>query len=246
MKDNFSLQSSDYSKYRPGYPASLFDFILSPTAGRQNALDAATGNGQVAAALSAHFQKVSAIDISEKQLLHRVVKNNIVYVQSSAENTAFANNQFDLITVGQAAHWFDLPEFYREIKRILIPGGTLALFGYKLFTVDEQVDLVISEFYINLLGPFWDAERKLVDDAYESLLFPFAKIEHPPFQMDYFWTLEALTGFLGTWSAVQHYKNKHAKDPLETIADKLTLSWGNETIKKITFPVFLLMTKSIK
>ncbi|MBK8873527.1 MAG: hypothetical protein IPN13_06220 [Bacteroidetes bacterium] len=35
----------------------------------------------------------------------------------------------DLITVGQAAHWFNLSKFFDAADNMLKPGGLLALFG---------------------------------------------------------------------------------------------------------------------
>jgi SAM-dependent methyltransferase len=39
------------------------------------------------------------------------------------------SNTVDLVTVGQALHWFELPQFYAEVSRILKPGGVFAAFG---------------------------------------------------------------------------------------------------------------------
>jgi ubiquinone/menaquinone biosynthesis C-methylase UbiE len=242
VKDNFSKQSAGYSIYRPGYPETLYEFILSHTPARKFALDVATGNGQVAAALSNHFEKVFAIDISEKQLSHSIQKSNIIYSIARAEHTGI-DEKVDLVTVGQAAHWFELKAFYKEAQRIINPGSMLALFGYQLPTIDAAVDAVIEEFYNGLLGSFWDPERKLVDEGYESLYFPFKKMEHPKFEMNYSWTCDQLLGFLGTWSAVQHYKNKHDADPIDLFKERIAETWGKTENKKITFPVFLLATK---
>ena len=52
MKDNFSKQADLYSKFRPGYPKKLFDFLLPFVPDKKNAWDCGTGNGQVAAKLS--------------------------------------------------------------------------------------------------------------------------------------------------------------------------------------------------
>ena len=68
MKDNFSAQANDYARFRPHYPAEMIQYIMSNVAQHQNALDVATGNGQVAAALSPYFKEVYAVDISEQQL----------------------------------------------------------------------------------------------------------------------------------------------------------------------------------
>ncbi|WP_211263129.1 methyltransferase domain-containing protein [Thioalkalivibrio nitratireducens] len=50
---------------------------------------------------------------------------------------------FDLITVGQALHWFDFPAFYAEAARVLRPGGVLAAWGYGLMQVSPAVDAAV-------------------------------------------------------------------------------------------------------
>ena len=68
MKDNFSTQSEAYAKYRPQYPAELFEFIIQHVKNKNLAWDCATGNGQSAKELSKYFDKVYATDISQNQL----------------------------------------------------------------------------------------------------------------------------------------------------------------------------------
>src|SRR5690606_8514093 len=123
MKDNFSTQAGLYAQFRPSYPKEMIDYIVSQVTDKETALDVATGNGQVAGALSEHFKKVFATDISQKQLDNAIKKDNIVYSVSPAEKTDFNAQTFDLVTVAQAIHWFDFDAFYKEIYRILKPNG---------------------------------------------------------------------------------------------------------------------------
>ncbi len=243
MKDNFSKQAEGYSIYRPAYPTELFDFILKNTTGRQNALDCGTGNGQVATQLANHFERVVGIDISENQIKNGSPKKNIQYLVSSAESTQFQEKFFDLITVGQAAHWFHLNDFYTEVTRIMKPGGTLALFGYQLPEFGNEVDDLIQELYVDILGDYWDDERKLVDEGYANLHFPFSEIENKGFSIEYEWTCEQTLGFLCTWSAIQHYLKATGTDPMVNFTPKFKSRWGDRDRLKITFPVFLLMAK---
>src|ERR1044071_3550840 len=108
MKDNFSKQSIAYAKYRPTYPQELYDFILSKVEKRDAAWDCGTGNGQTAKELSKYFKKVFATDISEKQIQNAHAVENIFYSMQPAEQTNFSDNTFDLVTVSQALHWFDV------------------------------------------------------------------------------------------------------------------------------------------
>ncbi|MFE3847560.1 class I SAM-dependent methyltransferase [Flavobacterium sp. LB3P45] len=163
MKDNFSKQSLVYSKFRPQYPDEMIDYLISFVTNKSVALDIATGNGQVAHKLSPFFETVDAIDISQSQFDNAIPGANIIYKIAAAENTTFKNKEFDLITVTQAIHWFDLDVFYKEIYRILKPDGTFSVLGYGLFSNNADSDTIIQDYYHNIVGPYWDAERKYLD-----------------------------------------------------------------------------------
>jgi len=239
MKDNFSTQASSYARFRPGYPPQLFDFLFGLCRAFDAAWDCATGNGQIAGVLAERFRQVEATDISEKQLQQAVQKPNIRYRTEAAETPSFADASFDLVTVGQSAHWFHFDRFYPEVRRVLKPGGVLALVGYNLIKIDEPTDAVIKNLYTNVLGKYWDAERRLVDDAYSTIPFPFAEIELPGMAMTYDWTFDHLLGYLETWSALQHYVRKNGRSPVdETFLAELQAVWPEGTVKTVRFPIF--------
>ena len=121
-QDLFSKQATTYRKYRPTYPAELYDLLLSYTQGRDACWDVGTGNGQVAAVLASHFKEVYATDLSTRQLENAIQRPNIHYSASRAETPDFADGSFDLVTVGQAMHWFDHTAFNAEVNRVLKPG----------------------------------------------------------------------------------------------------------------------------
>lgn len=244
MKDNFSAQASDYSKFRPTYPQEMIDYILSFVSQKRAALDVATGNGQVAVLLSPHFEEVFATDISQKQLDNAGHRPNITYRLESAENTKFSDNQFDLITVAQAIHWFDFDKFYDEAKRILKPDGVIAVMGYGLFITNPESDKIILNFYESIIGPYWDAERKYIDDNYTTIPFPFDEQPGKAFNNAATWNFEQLAGYLETWSAVQHYKNANGTNPVEIIRDELKQSWENSN-KQVTFPLLLRVGRKV-
>ncbi|RWW92051.1 class I SAM-dependent methyltransferase [Flavobacterium cerinum] len=244
MKDNFSALAGGYSKYRPYYPPEMIEYIVSFVKEKHEALDVATGNGQVAIELSKHFKKVYATDISQKQLDNATQADNIVYKVESAEHTAFADGQFDLITVAQAIHWFDFEAFYKEVYRILKPDGVFAVLGYGLFSTNPETDKLLRYFYYETIGPFWDPERKYIDNNYTTIPFPFDEIEVKQFMNEFIWTFDQLIGYLETWSAVQHYTNKVGKNPVNDIKDALKISW-EKSDKKVTFPLLLRIGKIV-
>src|SRR5688572_5337465 len=136
MKDYFSSQSKAYASFRPTYPKALYDFIFRHVSTKGTAWDCATGNGQVASYLSGYFDEVYATDISQQQLDQADKKKNVFYSITPAERTAFENDQFDLITVAQALHWFDRDKFYAEAVRVAKPNAILAVWGYAMLHIE--------------------------------------------------------------------------------------------------------------
>jgi ubiquinone/menaquinone biosynthesis C-methylase UbiE len=239
MKDRFSRQASGYAAFRPTYPAELYEFILQHVKGRQQAWDCATGNGQVARDLAPHFKEVHATDSSVNQIKNAVALPNIYYSVAAAESTNFPDASFDLVTVGQALHWFNIQKFFDEVKRVAKKDAVLAVWGYGLLTINPVIDVVIKDFYVNVIGPFWDKERKLVDDQYTTVAFPFQRIEAPEFQFSFDWRFEELVGYLGTWSSVQKYIQANDADPIQPLAEKLRPLFKSDRMR-VAFPLFLL------
>lgn len=239
MKDNFSVQAGAYSQYRPYYPQEMTDYIISFVNNKDSALDVATGNGQVAFKLADDFKDVYATDISEKQLENAVRKENIQYSNQPAENTSFADGSFDLITVAQAIHWFDFDAFYKEVYRLLKPDGVFAVLGYGLFSAeDKDVDKLLQYFYHDITRPYWDAERRYLDEDYKTIPFPFQEMETKQFVNEFTWSFEQVTGYLETWSAVQHYIKKNGTNPVDLIRDELKEIWEKGG-GRVTFPLLL-------
>jgi len=238
MKDNFSTQAKAYAQYRPYYPPEMISYIVSLVANKDAALDVATGNGQVAAALAPYFKEVYGTDISAKQLQNAAPAPNLIYKEGSAEDTGFNNEQFDLITVAQAIHWFKFDAFYAEVKRILKPDGLFAVMGYGLFSTNPGTDVIINHFYKDIIGSYWDPERRYIDENYATIPFPFKEIEAKKFTNHFTWTFEQLTGYLETWSAVQHYIKQNGNNPVDSIRGELQVSW-EESNKQVTFPLLL-------
>jgi len=240
MKDNFSTQANLYASFRPHYPQAMYDILFEQVKGFDTALDCATGNGQVAAVLAAKFREVYATDISEKQLAEAPVLPNVRYSVQPAEQTTFADASFNLITVAQAIHWFNFDAFYADAKRLLKPGGMLAVIGYGRVRVNEKVDVWLDNFYWNIVGPYWDKERHYIDEAYQTIPFPFAELPMPKLSINYSWDKQHLIGYLNTWSALQHYVKANNSNPLTPqLLAALDMVWPDGAVMDVRFPLFL-------
>lgn len=240
FKDYFSKQASEYTRYRPHYPAPLFEYLAELAIDHQLAWDCATGSGQAALGLAIYFEKIIASDASDEQIANAVAHDRITYVVAPAERTEITSGLVDLIVVAQALRWFDLDRFYAEVRRVSQEGGVLAVWSYSLLRISSAIDRVLDHFYTNVVGPFWPPERKLVDDKYQSTSFPFEELVAPPFKMEARWNLDRLVGYLGTWSSVQKFKDKHNTDPIEIVIRDLRRAWGRpEDEKEINWPIHM-------
>jgi ubiquinone/menaquinone biosynthesis C-methylase UbiE len=243
-KDLFSKQAEVYARYRPTYPAELFDYILSFVTGRSIAWDCATGNGQAAVVLAQHFKKVIATDISEKQLQQAIPAENIEYSVASAEKTTFPENTFDLITVAQAYHWFNFNAFHDEVMRVATQNAIIAVWGYNLIVgEDEKLSNMIGDFYRQTVGPYWDNERKHVEQNYSTVSFNYDELPSKEFRIYVQWTKEDVTGYLNTWSSVQHFIKANQYNPVEIFSRNLQDAWPQNTAKQFYFPLFLRLGK---
>lgn len=243
MKDNFSKQSLEYSKYRPSYPEELIEYLLSIVRNKDCAWDCGTGSGQLANLLADHFKEVFATDISENQIKNAVKRNNIIYKIEKAEETSFPDSKFDLITVAQAIHWFDFDKFYDEVRRTLKHNGFIAVIGYHLPRINYIIDKIVDTFYTNIVGKYWDEERKYIDEYYKNIPFPFKEIETPQFTTSYKWSLDQLIGFLSTWSATQHYKENEGSNPIDIIREDLECNWNKDDKRNLVFPIIMRVGK---
>lgn len=238
-KDYFSGHSKVYAAFRPTYPTALYEFIFKHLAGKSCAWDCATGNGQVARHLSDHFASVYATDISQQQIDQAIHTKNIFYSVGSAEDTPFKENQFDLITVAQALHWFNADAFYKEVRRVGKANSLLAVWGYALLTIEPAIDEMFMDFYKNTTGPYWDEARKLVENQYRDIPFPFEQITCPEFTIKVGWTLDQFAGYLTSWSATQKYIRMQGHNPVGKFTITLKTVWKADEVKTVAFPLFM-------
>jgi len=236
--DHFSGQAEGYARHRPGYPEALFGALAEMSSGRLRAWDCGCGNGQVARGLAAHFGEVVASDPSATQLEQRDTAHAIDYLQALAAPAPLATASCDLIAVGQALHWFPFDAFYAEARRVLRPGGVLAGWCYSLLRITPPIDTLINRFYRDRLGPWWPAERALVDGGYRDLPFPFTELKAPSLTIEVDWNLAQLGGYFATWSAYRRCRDETGLDPLPGLLTQLSVPWGDpQQPRRVRWPL---------
>ncbi len=241
FKDHFSRQSSHYAAHRPGYPPELYAWLTLHARAHERVWDCATGSGQAAIDLVKHFETVVASDASAAQIRNRLEHERIRYMVALAEAAPLAPACCDAVTVAQAVHWFDFERFYAEVRRVLRPGGLIAVWTYATFSITPAIDAVVGEFYEGVVGPYWPPERRLIEDAYRTLPFPFAAIAAPEFRYQCPWTLDQVMGYFSSWSAVQRFMQAERRDPLVALRPLLEQAWDAPPgqVRKVTWPIYV-------
>jgi SAM-dependent methyltransferase len=240
FKDYFSAGSAGYAAYRPAYPMQLVDELAKISPGRNLALDCACGTGQLSVLLAQRFDRVIATDASAAQIQQAQPHERVTYRTALADESGLADASADLITVAQAAHWLDLGKFYAEVRRVARPNAAIALITYGLFRVEGTVDPIIQRFYFETIGPYWPPERHLVEEGYRSLPFPFPETQFPQVAMEASWNLEAVVGYINTWSAVKAATKALGSNPVISLAEELRKQWGDPAAcRHIIWPLSL-------
>jgi ubiquinone/menaquinone biosynthesis C-methylase UbiE len=224
--DHFSGFSAAYAAFRPRYPDALFQFLARAAPARDAAWDAGTGSGQAAIGLARHFARVIATDASTQQIEHALPDPRISYRVGPAEASGLADGAVDLVTAAQALHWFDRPRFWAEARRVLQPRGVVAVWTYALFEIAPDIDEVVRHFYSAVVGPYWAPERRITEERYQTIEFPFAEFPAPDFVIEQQVTLDAAAGYIRTWSATRAFMKQHQYDPVDSLIADLAPLWG--------------------
>ena len=201
--------------------------MASVTARHERAWDAATGSGQAALGLAPHFGQVIASDFSPDQLRHARTHARIGYIVARAESSALRDACIDLVTAAQALHWLDLGAFFAEVRRVLRPGGTIAVWTYGSPSLDDaDADRVLQRYARDVVGPYWPPARAMVDAGYAGIPFPFEERPSPSFTLDARQSLPELLGYARTWSATTRYIKATGIDPVIALEEEMAPVWG--------------------
>lgn len=264
MAKLFIQQAKQYADARPTYPSELFQFIASNTPSHDLVWDVGTGSGQAISPLAKLYKKVIGTDTSPKQLEHAPKLPNVNYFLTPPTMSIddlqqkvpiIAQSTVDLVTVAQAMHWFDLPKFYDLVQWALKkPNGLIAAWCYTNVSVNDKVDGVFGPFYENS-GPFWDEARKVVEDRYRSIYFPFGPVDglaHTgpfEFEVEKVMRLEEYFTYIRSWSAYNTAKERGVELLSEDVVEKFKVAWGSHGNgeeggeRVVKFPIHLRIGK---
>ncbi len=129
----FSNRVDNYVKYRPHYPAAVIDYLKKEKVLKDNYViaDIGSGTGISSELFLKNGNTVYGIE-PNKEMREGGEKylsgfKNFISINGTAEDTTLKENSIDVITAGQAFHWFDMVKAKKEFKRILKTNGYVVL-----------------------------------------------------------------------------------------------------------------------
>jgi SAM-dependent methyltransferase len=131
--ERFSNRVANYVRYRPGYPAEMMEFFrdrLGLGAGSVVA-DIGSGTGLSTRPFLEAGCKVYGVEpnAAMREAAEEFLSGypEFVSVDGTSSDTTLPDSSVDFVIAAQAFHWFEPEPTRREFKRILKPGGHVAL-----------------------------------------------------------------------------------------------------------------------
>ncbi len=172
----FSPRVDNYIKYRPGYPVAVLDTLRAECrlAPDWRVADIGSRTGLLARLFLDFGCSVFGVEPNEemRQAGEQILAGYPRFTSrpGSAEATGLGDESVELVSAGMAFHWFDIPRARAEFRRILIPGGWVALVWNRMLLGPDP----FMQAYTHLIleySPGW-TETQRRDQPESSLNLP--------------------------------------------------------------------------
>jgi ubiquinone/menaquinone biosynthesis C-methylase UbiE len=123
-----------YDSFRPIPPRQIYTSLLSITKKNKPRLvvDLGCGTGNSTRPWAQFAQQVVGIDVSTEMVeyaKHKTKAGNVSYLVGCSSSTGLLDQNVDIVTCSSSIHWMEPMSTFREIVRIVKPGGVFAAYG---------------------------------------------------------------------------------------------------------------------
>ena len=230
MKDkvvNFTGRVEEFAKYRPGYPEQIISLLENKIGFDQSSdiADVGCGTGRLSRLFLNNGNLVFGVEPNEEmrlmadKLLSKFI--NFISVDGTAEETRLATNSVDMITVGQAFHWFDLKKTKKEFKRILRKDGHVVIVWNER-TNNSQTMKAVNKILLSLNQEHEEAEKNLIDKKLLNAFYGVEKVSSGTFPNYQMLDLAGLKGRIHSISYVPETgsENKRVMSEVKDVFEK--------------------------
>jgi hypothetical protein len=108
-------------------------------------------------------------------------------------------------------------------------------------SVTASIDQLIETELKNIIAPYWAANNRLCWDGYNSIRFPFDKLQAPSFELSNHWDFQQFIDFLHTCSATRRCMDDIGDAFFLTCTEKLQQQWGDPLQKRVVIALLSLI-----
>ena len=191
-----------YARYRDIYPPLFYEKIAERglCVKGQKVLDLGTGTGVLPRNMYEYGAEWTGIDISEKQIeqarnLAEQAGKAITFLAGAAEDLAFPDASFDVVTACQCFWYFDLAKLLPKLLRLLKPDGKLVI-DQMAWLPDEDALAKKSEELVLKYNPAWTGAGWQGNPIKipSALAACFDLVDHEEYRLDVPFTRESWHG----------------------------------------------------
>jgi SAM-dependent methyltransferase len=163
--NRYGSRADDYARHRADFPAEAVDCLVVAGVGvtGQRVVDLGCGTGTLARQLAARGCSVTGVDLDGRMLdaarrLASEASLTVAWKLGRAEKTGLDPGLFEAVVAVQCWHWFDGSAAAGEARRLLAPGGRVAVCGFDWLPLPGAVSEV-TENLISVHNTAWDLRR---------------------------------------------------------------------------------------
>jgi len=233
----FSNRVESYRLHRPAYPSAIVDLLARECGltGTSLIADVAAGTGLLTEIFLARGYRVIAVE-PNRPMREACATLNSQYphlkcIEGTAESTGLHSHSVDLVTVGQAMHWFDLKRTRTEFARALRPGGWCAvIYNHRRLSGDpfhEGYEQILVDF-----GHDYHAVKHshLTEDRLAAFFAP-SQMRIALFENSQQLSLDGLMGRILSSSYMPHPGQPHYEEMSRAVTDLFIQNESNGGVR---------------